>query len=100
MFCRIERSGPPGGGPARANTSPGSAIRPMITVFHRDHVLCFALRKFLYQGLQGKLISLARFSHGRQICVNLPARAVSFRVGSVAFPRRVFHTAPPVASPP
>jgi hypothetical protein len=32
----------------------------MITVFHRDHVLCFALRKILYQGLQGKLISLAR----------------------------------------
>jgi len=97
MFFRIERSGPPGGGPARANTSPGSAIRPMITVFHRDHVLCFALRKFLYQGLQGKLISLARFSHGRQICVNLPARAVPF--GSVAFPRRAFDTALPVASP-
>ena len=97
MFFRIERSGPPGGGPAHANPSPGSATRPMITAFHRDHVLCFALRKFLYQGLQGKLISLARFSHGRQICVNLPARAVPF--GSVAFPRRVFHTALPVASP-
>ena len=48
-------------------------------------------------GLQGKLISLARFSQGRQICVNLPARAVPF--GSVAFPRRAFHTALPVASP-
>jgi hypothetical protein len=71
MFFRIERSGPPGGGPAHANPSPGSTIRPMITVFYRDHVLCFAPRKFLYQGLQGKRISLARFSHGRQICVNL-----------------------------
>jgi hypothetical protein len=65
MFFRIERSGPPGGGPASANPSPGSTIWPMITVFYRDHVLCFAPRKLLYQGLQGKLISLARFSDAR-----------------------------------
>ena len=40
---------------------------------------------------------LREILHGRQICVNLPARAVPF--GSVAFLRRVFHTVLPVASP-
>ena len=96
MFFRIERSGPPDGGPARANPSPGSAIWPMITAFHGGHG-CVSPFPAISARPTKTLQPLREILHGRQICVNLPARAVPF--GSVAFPRRVFHTALPVASP-
>ena len=49
MFFRIERSGPLGGGPARANPHSGSASRAMITASYRGNgCVSFARQGFPY----------------------------------------------------
>ena len=99
MFFRIERSGPLGGGPARANPNPGSAIRAMITACYRGNgCVLFARLDFPYfRTIQHSAAAFARDSLGPPVRVNLPARAAPS--GVVAFPRRVFHVSLPVASP-
>jgi len=99
MFFRIERSGPLGGGPARANPRPGSAIRAMITACYRGNgCVLFARLDFPYfRTIRQSAAAFARDSLGPPVRVNLPARAAPS--GVVAFPRRVFHVSLPVASP-
>ena len=73
MFFRIERSGPLGGGPARANPNPGSAIRAMITACYRGNgCVLFARLDFPYfRTIQHPAAAFARDSLGPPVRVNL-----------------------------